>query len=149
MDDCPKRAMSLHGFLPIDQALAVVGLKEHLADQCLICCDADRKLGTPDRNLGGRDSRRHRNRGKLTVGICNLDGGASALLRSFGWVYQGCENHNTAFFWKIESVIEYQLNAVRSLVQGALFSKAFGRAPLESEQGFFFHLCRNAVVHGF
>jgi hypothetical protein len=46
-------------------------------------------------------------------------------------------------------VIEYQLNAVRRRVQGALFSKAFGRAPLESEQDFFFHLCRTAVGHGF
>src|ERR1035437_4107239 len=101
MDDCPKRAMSLHGFLPIDQALAVVGLKEHLGDQCLICCDADRKLGTPDRNLGHRDSRGTRNRGNPTVGICNLDGGASDLLRWFGWISQACKNHNPPFFWKI------------------------------------------------
>src|ERR1035437_5569818 len=139
MDDCRKRSLKANFLRAIDHTSLVIGRKEHLPDQCLYCCDADRKWRTPDRNLGHWEGRRHRGSRELksvTVRSSNLNCGADDLLRLFSWIYQGYDSNDAVFHWQVECVIEYQLNAVRRRVQGALFSKAFGRAPLESEQGF-------------
>src|ERR1035437_8058234 len=89
----------------INHTSLVIGHKEHLPDQCLYCCDADRKWRTPDRNLGHWECGRYRGSRELksvTNRTSNLNCGADDLLRLFSWIYQGYDSNDAVFHWQVE-----------------------------------------------